>query len=135
MAEMRLELAYPPSINNYFRKYRNRMVISREGRLFRRKVCSALSLLGAEPMKGELVMIIYAYPPDRRKRDIDNIQKPLLDALEKGGAFVNDNQVKDLRTVMNRPEKGGRVIVTISQRELSNGKDVLAVRQEARDKD
>jgi hypothetical protein len=26
-------------------------------------------------------------PPDRRRRDIDNVQKPLLDALQHGGAY------------------------------------------------
>jgi crossover junction endodeoxyribonuclease RusA len=65
------------------------------------------------PMAGMLAMKVRAYPPDRRKRDIDNIQKPLLDALEKGRAFFNDCQIKHLTTVMKEPFKGGKTIVTI----------------------
>jgi len=41
-----------------------------------------------KPMAGMLAVKVRAYPPDRRKRDIDNIQKPLLDALEKGRPFL-----------------------------------------------
>ena len=64
-------------------------------------------------MVGMLAMKVRAYPPDRRKRDIDNIQKPLLDALEKGRAFFNDCQIKHLTTVMKEPIKGAKTIVTI----------------------
>jgi crossover junction endodeoxyribonuclease RusA len=65
------------------------------------------------PMTGMLAVKVRAYPPDRRKRDIDNIQKPLLDALEKGRAFHNDCQIKHLTTVMKSPVNGGKTIVTI----------------------
>jgi hypothetical protein len=32
-------------------------------------------------------MSIIVHPPDRRRRDIDNVQKALLDALQHGGAY------------------------------------------------
>ena len=64
-------------------------------------------------MAGMLAVKVRAYPPDRRKRDIDNIQKPLLDALEKGKAFYNDCQIKHLTTVMLEPVRGGKTVVTI----------------------
>lgn len=108
-----LELPYPPSINNYFRKYRNRMVISQKGRAFRSQVCLALKQADVKPISGPVVVKIRAYPPDKRKRDIDNIQKPLLDALEKGNAFYNDCQVKLLVTKMLNPIANGRTIVSI----------------------
>ena len=81
--------------------------------MFRRKVCLALMAARVSPMAGMLAMKVRAYPPDRRKRDIDNIQKPLLDALEKGRAFFNDCQIKHLTTVMREPISGGKTIVTI----------------------
>lgn len=117
METLSLELPYPPSINNYFRKYHNRMVISRGGRLFRTRVCAVLSAAGVTPMRGALSLKIIAHPPDRRKRDIDNIQKPLLDALEKGRAFENDSQVKDLHIVMKHPVKDGRIEITLQTME------------------
>jgi crossover junction endodeoxyribonuclease RusA len=64
-------------------------------------------------MAGMLAVKVRAYPPDRRKRDVDNIQKPLLDALEKGGAFYNDCQIKHLTTVMLESVQGGKTLVTI----------------------
>ena len=81
--------------------------------MFRNRVCRALMAAKISPMMGMLAMKVRAYPPDRRKRDIDNIQKPLLDALEKGRAFYNDCQIKHLTTVMKEPVKYGKTIVTI----------------------
>ncbi len=81
--------------------------------IFRNRVCKTLMAANVKPMAGVLAVKVRAYPPDRRKRDIDNIQKSLLDALEKGRAFFNDCQIKHLTTVMKEPIKGGRTIVTI----------------------
>lgn len=68
-------------------------------------------------MQGPLALRILAYPPDRRERDIDNIQKPLLDALEKANAYENDNQIKDLHTLMKKPLPGGKVWITLKRME------------------
>ena len=111
-------LPYPPTMNTYWRKFRNHMVISKKGRAFRTAVC--LALKGVKPLEGQLLMRIRAYPPDRRKRDIDNIQKPLLDALEKAGAFVDDSQVAVLITMRRDPVRGGRTEVLIKQIRGSN---------------
>jgi crossover junction endodeoxyribonuclease RusA len=108
-----LELPYPPSINHYFKRRGNKTFIGAEGIKFRKRVCTALMAADVRPMAGMLAMKVRAYPPDRRKRDIDNIQKPLLDALEKARAFFNDCQIKHLTTVMREPIEGGKTIVTI----------------------
>ncbi|OHB49207.1 MAG: hypothetical protein A2Y10_19315 [Planctomycetes bacterium GWF2_41_51] len=110
---MTIELPYPPSINHYFKRRGKQTFIGADGIMFRRKVCVALMAARVSPMVGMLAMKVRAYPPDRRKRDIDNIQKPLLDALEKGRAFYNDCQIKHLTTVMKTSVKGGKTIVTI----------------------
>ncbi|OHB48034.1 MAG: hypothetical protein A2Y10_08680 [Planctomycetes bacterium GWF2_41_51] len=110
---MTIELPYPPSVNHYFKRRGKQTFIGADGIMFRRKVCLALMAARVSPMAGMLAMKVRAYPPDRRKRDIDNIQKPLLDALEKGRAFFNDCQIKHLTTVMREPISGGKTIVTI----------------------
>ncbi len=110
-----LELPYPPSANRYYRHVGMRTLISREGRRYRRRVCSILAAEGVRPADGPLAVALEVCPPDRRRRDIDNLQKPLLDALEKGGAYHNDCQVKKLLTVMREPVTGGRVIVSIKE--------------------
>jgi crossover junction endodeoxyribonuclease RusA len=39
-----------------------------------------------------------AFPPDRRRRDLDNIQKPVLDALQHAGVYEDDSQIDLLVT-------------------------------------
>lgn len=56
---------------------------------------------------------IDAYPPDRRRRDLDNILKPIFDVLEEYGALENDSQI-DILTVRRRG-KGGYVTIRLSE--------------------
>jgi len=107
-------MEYPPSANHYWRHVGPRTLISREGRTFRRRVCAILAAARVVPMDGPLAVAIDVYPPDRRRRDIDNLQKPLLDALEKGQAYHDDSQIKNLHTRMFEPVRGGKVIVRIT---------------------
>ncbi len=115
-----LELPYPPSVNHYWRHYRGRTLISRGGRTFRKDVGAALAAAGVRPMDGRLAVAVEVYPPDRRRRDIDNVQKALLDALEHGGAFHNDSQVVWLLTEKAEVVPGGKTTVRIAERSCRN---------------
>ena len=108
-----LELPYPPSVNHYYRRVGQRTLISREGRRFRQEVCSLLAAAGVKPITGPLRVEIDVYPPDRRRRDVDNLQKGLLDALEHGGLYRNDGQIADLRIIRCECVPGGRTVVRI----------------------
>ena len=110
-----LELPYPPSVNHYYRHVGPRTLISREGRRFREQVQAELAALGIRPLSGPLSVRIEAYPPDNRRRDIDNVQKSLLDALQHASAYRDDSQVVKLITEKCRPVPGGRVIVRIEE--------------------
>ena len=112
---LELELPYPPSVNHYFRMVGRRVLISREGRAFRTRVCSTLAAMGVRPMDGRLALEIEVYPPDNRRRDIDNVQKALLDALEHGGAYWDDSQVVRLTIEKRAVVEGGRTIVRIGR--------------------
>lgn len=108
-----LELPYPPSVNHYYRRVGPRTLISRQGRAFRRKVCALVAAAGVGPLAGRLRVEIEVYPPDRRRRDIDNVQKALLDALEHGGAYRDDSQIVRLEIEKRTPVRGGRTLVRI----------------------
>ena len=108
-----LELPFPPSVNHYYRRVGPRTLISREGRAFRKKVCAILARLGIEPLDGPLVITIDVHPPDRRRRDIDNVQKSLLDALEHGGAYHDDSQIVRLVAEKREVVPNGKVKVRI----------------------
>ena len=111
-----LELPYPPSVNHYYRHVGPRTLISREGRRYRERVTADLKALGIESFSGALILRVEVYPPDRRRRDIDNVQKALLDALQHGGAYQDDSQIAKLIVERHEPVSGGRVIVRIRKR-------------------
>lgn len=91
-----VELPYPPSANRYWRSVgRGRVVVSAEAKRYRGEVERKLAgraALGATPVEVSVV----AHPADRRRRDLDNLAKVLLDALANGGAFADDGQVRAL---------------------------------------
>jgi Holliday junction resolvase RusA-like endonuclease len=106
-----VELPYPPSINHYWRRVGPRTLISREGRRFRQRVLAILAALGVEPLLGRLAVQIEVFPPDSRRRDIDNVQKALLDALQHGGAYHDDSQIVQLSIEKREPVEGGKTVV------------------------
>ena len=60
-----------------------------------------------------MAMTIEVYPPDRRRRDIDNLLKAVLDACQHGGAFPDDSRIVWLLIYRAQIVPGGRVVVTI----------------------
>jgi len=64
-------------------------------------------------LDGPLVVTIDVHPPDRRRRDLDNLFKGILDALEKGGAYHDDSQIEDLRIRRCGRVAGGKAIVRV----------------------
>jgi crossover junction endodeoxyribonuclease RusA len=110
-----LSLPWPPSINHYYRRVGNRTLISKPGRLYRRAVVGQLRPMDAQPLLGRLAVTIYAHPPDRRRRDLDNIQKALLDALQHAGVYADDSQIDSLAIHRCNPVPNGRVRLTITE--------------------
>lgn len=110
---LEFDLPYPPSVNHYWRRVGARTLISRGGRVFRAAVCSLLAARGVHPLSGPLVVDVLIHPPDRRRRDIDNVQKALLDALQHGGAYGDDSQIVRLTIEKGQPMEGGKTIVQI----------------------
>lgn len=110
-----LDLPYPPSINRYYRHVGYRTLISREGRTFRKNVCALLGGGGPRkpPAGGRIALCLDAFPPDRRRRDMDNIQKPVLDAMQHAGVFEDDSQVDLLVTRRRDVMPDGRLAVEV----------------------
>jgi len=95
---MEITLPWPPSVNTYWRKWKNRMVISDAGRLYREAVMH--QIMHGNPtahFEGPIVMTVEAFRPDKRKRDLDNLLKAPLDALAHAGIYKDDSQIVDLR--------------------------------------
>lgn len=107
---MNLRLPYPPSVNMYWRHNRGVIHISRHGKQFRQDVLAIVLKTGArhgEIRKEKLSVVIAATMPDHRRRDVDNLHKATLDALEHAGVYESDNQIDDLRIYRAGVEKPG----------------------------
>ncbi|WP_287416611.1 RusA family crossover junction endodeoxyribonuclease [Oceanithermus sp.] len=112
----RITLPWPPSVNRYWRNINGRTLVSREGRAYRAAVLSEVLLQGAaQHYRGRLRMVIVAHPPDRRRRDLDNLVKAIQDGLEFAGVFDDDGQIDDLRVVRAERVPGGRVVVEVEE--------------------
>ena len=118
-APVTFELPWPPSVNHYYRRVGPRTLISRAGREFRRQVGRILAARGVPPTVNRPAVTVEVYPPDRRRRDIDNLLKAVLDALQHGGAFPDDSRIVWLLIHRTQVMRGGRVVVTI--RDLADG--------------
>lgn len=97
LGEFSTDLPFPPSLNSYYRKVRNRMIISEQGRTWRDRVVSIVKRK-CEGLKfkdgARLTLIVSLFPPDKRKRDLDNFcGKALQDALQYSGIFEDDSQI------------------------------------------
>lgn len=113
---LKLELPYPPSVNHYWRHYRGRTVISENGLRFRSTVRWILAKRHVVPMTDRLAVTIEVFPPDHRRRDLDNLLKAIGDSLERGGAFIDDEQVVWLLIEKNQVVPGGKITVKIEER-------------------
>lgn len=116
---MRLVLPYPPSVNSMWRTPRTgplagRTLLSEAGRKYRKAVQHAVVLACAAsriPCDARLAVDVEACMPDRRRRDLDNILKAVLDALTAAGVWSDDEQIDDLR-VWRSLRRTAEVVVT-----------------------
>ena len=77
--------------------------------------------------KARLSVTVIVASPDKRRRDVDNLCKSLLDALEHAGVYEDDCQIDQL-LILRDPEaiiKGGLVKVQIAKIERSLMGNVL----------
>jgi len=98
MEMIELTLPWPPSVNKYWRTYQGRMIISAEGRAYRKAVADQVLIQrGAKHYAGKLRVGIEAFRPDNRRRDLDNLLKAVLDGCTHAGVWEDDSNIVDLR--------------------------------------
>ena len=121
----RYTLLYPPSLNSNWRVYNGRILISKKYRAWQKQALKALMIQGlSDPLMGAVAVELAVIPPDNRKRDIDNVSKPILDILTRAAVWVDDSQVNKL-TITRKPMRiGGAVEITIyGQKEGTSKKE------------
>lgn len=113
---LKLELPYPPSINHYYLHTSKGVILGTKGKKYRR---DAILLLhkhkGHFDASKRLNVVINVYPPDKRKRDLDNIIKCLLDSLQHAEIYVDDNQIDWLSIIRRNQVLNGCVQIWLSE--------------------
>ena len=110
---------WPPSVNHGWRHVGNRTLLAAPARDFRREIEKSVIVfrrqkkLPLETILGDISVELILYPPDRKKRDLDNYFKAPLDAMTHSKVWKDDSQVKKLADEWGEPTKGGgfRLIV------------------------
>lgn len=119
-AIFRFQIPLPPSANRYWRKFRNRMVVSQEAVDYKRIVAEIAIKEGVLPVPGDTILSLEIYFINV-KSDLDNRIKITLDALN-GIAYLDDNDIFELHVYKHfvpKKKRGqpreGYVIVSIGQ--------------------
>ena len=113
---LRFELPYPPTINHYYLHTANGVILGAKGKSYRRDVALLTAKYrGACSSEKRLSLTINAYPPDKRKRDLDNIVKATQDALQYARVYHDDCQIDMLTVIRRHQVKDGALQIWIAE--------------------
>ena len=120
-----LELPMPPSANRYWRYVNGKVLKSKQARDYIKTIGDLWMVYKAQKKAKafgkdqRLQIYIQVFPPNRIRRDLDNLLKVLMDSLEKAGLFTNDEQIDDIRIMRMEIYPGGKMVICL--RELIKG--------------
>jgi crossover junction endodeoxyribonuclease RusA len=119
LPEVKLDLPWPPSVNKIWKTTtKGGWYLTKEAVNYKHVVgyiVACARLQGAFPKEIQLDFNLLAYPPDNRKRDLDNLAKIVCDALQDAKLYTNDSQIKLIHMEMLTIRKGGMISVTLKQ--------------------
>ena len=112
MSAVTVTLPFPPSVNALYRNApgRGRAKTQRYHQWTTQAAWEA-KIQRAGKVKGPYALYIVACRPDARKRDLDNLAKPLSDALKTAGIIEDDSLCARLEMSWGAP--GKTVLVTV----------------------
>ena len=113
--EVYLTLPLPPSINVYWGFAGSRRFLTLAAREFKKEVAHIVSQQSVIFGDKRLSLTATLYFKDRRKSDIDNRIKSLLDALVQAGLFDDDSQIDELHVYRGVIYKQGKSLIKISE--------------------
>lgn len=115
---IRLTLPYPPSVNHYWQASGKRRFISKAGREFTAKVIEIVKYAGYKSLgDARLAISVMIHPRSKRRFDLDNTLKAILDSLMKAELFDDDNQFDFIEIMRGEEIKGGQAVVHIYEYE------------------
>lgn len=109
-----LVLPYPHkiSVNNIWHKNKTGVYLNPAVKNFKKMVyleCLNKKKFESQPLKLHIKM----FPPDKRKRDIDNVLKIILDSLQFANVYYDDSQIVKLYIEKCEIVENGMIVVKI----------------------
>jgi crossover junction endodeoxyribonuclease RusA len=104
-------LPYPPSTNRLWRSFRGRTVKTQEARDYT-ETCRLLARTLAKRQTQKSVAILMIVYRPRKRGDLDNREKIVLDALS-GAVYDDDNQVVETRKILRDDKENPRLVVVV----------------------
>jgi len=117
--EFELYLPWPPTINDYYghRAAKKRIIpyIKATGKRYRELVEEAIvQQVGYPRIDWEMFVEVTLYPPDARRRDLDNYMKALLDACTQAKLWDDDSLINQLHLYRGQVARGGSIYMEIN---------------------
>jgi|TARA_R110000823_G_scaffold132872_3_gene261476 crossover junction endodeoxyribonuclease RusA len=113
---MKLTLPYPPSVNTYWRANGKRRFISKAGILFTQEVILIVKQSKAKSFEEKrLAISVVIHPRSKRKFDLDNTLKAILDALMKAGMYNDDSQIDYIEIARGEAVKNGKAVINLNE--------------------
>ncbi len=100
-------------MNSYWRHVGSRVLISAAGRAYRANAIACVLEQGSPKLRGRVRVHAIAHAPDRRRRDLDNLWKGVLDSLTHAGVIEDDSLIDELSIARGGIEKPGRISITL----------------------
>ena len=110
-----ITLPYPQSLNTLYRFYRGHMILTKEGHTYKKTIgwMYKAAKLPKHPKGKDIAVLMNVWVPDKRRRDIMNLEKIVSDGLS-GVAYDDDSQIVDYRIVKRGMLEGGKIELTIA---------------------
>ena len=109
---IRLTIPWAPSANHSHHYGSGRKFLSKKTKDFRERVQEVVIDAKAK-IDGRIAVFYAMYPPDKRRRDIGNLEKQTTDALMLAGVFDDDEQIDFILMVRREVVKDGMIKVVI----------------------
>ena len=94
-------LPVPPSANNYWRVYNNRIVVTDEAKAYKQEI--GLLLRSCIPLEGDVSVNFTVFRP-RHKGDLDNYNKVMFEIVEIHSYRKDDKENPRVEILISRPE-------------------------------
>jgi crossover junction endodeoxyribonuclease RusA len=113
VAAMEFYLPYPPTANNLFVNAGQRgRVRSKKYEVWRKLAGWKIKEQKVKPVPGLVQLEIYAVAPDKRKRDVANLEKAVADVLVTMGVIEDDSKI--MRNVQEWATGNGECLVVVT---------------------